>query len=242
MSRRVSAAIGLALLALLPAAGHAQLGGLIKKAKDKVAPPAAIQSTDQPARLPGPEITSAVVDHLLTGLKAEKEARDRAAAAEELRRQQEAEASMDPNARYYNCIAKAQEVDPRRAELEKLGKDGKDAADKGDTSKAMDIAMQMQPIQMQMQAHAESTCAAVKPGAKQPTRTQKAIQAAPIVPPEESGASAAGLSKVDYGQVKELIYTYLGYGKRAGLTDSEKHAVDPKREQLKDALKQVGLQ
>lgn len=244
MFRPVVAGLGLALLLTVPTPAHAQLGGLIKKAKDKVAPaaPAGVQSTDQPARLPGPEITSAVVDHLLSGLKAEKEARDRAAAAEETRRQQEAEANMDPNARYYSCIGKAQQDDPKRAEIEQLGKEGKDAADKQDQSKMMDIAMRMQPLQLELQARAESSCAALKPGAKQPTRTQKAIQAAPVVPPEDAGATAASLSKVEYGQVKELIYTYLGYGKRAGLTDSEKRAVDPKRDQLKDAFKLIGMQ
>lgn len=242
MSRPVAAGLGLALLLTLPAAAHAQLGGLIKKAKDKVAPSAATQSTDQPARLPGPEITSNVVSNLLVALKAEKDTRDRNAAGEEQRRRQEAEAKMDPQARYYSCMSTAQQNDPAMADMERLGKEGKDAADKGDQNKAMDIAMRMQPLQLQMQARAESACASLKPGAKQATPTQKAIQAAPVVPPEEAGAKAMGVTPVEYGQIKELIWTYLGYGKRAGLSESEKHAVDPKRDQLKEGFKLIGMQ
>jgi hypothetical protein len=242
MSRPVAAMLGLALLLTFPATGHAQLGGLIKKAKDKVVPSAATQSTDQPARLPGPEITSGVVSKLIVALKTEKDAKDRAAVAEEERRRQEAESRMDPQARYYSCVGTAQQKDPAMAELERLGKEGKDAADKGETNKAMDVAMRMQPIQMQLQARAESSCAALKPGAKQATPTQKAIQAAPVVPPEEAGATVLGVSPVEYGQIKELVWTYLNYGKRAGLTDSEKHAVDPKRDQLKEGFKLIGMQ
>ncbi len=242
MSRPVATAFGLALLLTVPASGHAQLGGLIKKAKDRVAPPAATQSTDQPARLPGPELTSGMVDHLLLGLKAEKDADERSAASEQERRQQEAESKMDPQTRYYSCISAAQQKDPAMADLEKLAKDGNAAADKGDHAKAMDLALQMQPLQLRLQARAESSCASLKPGAKSPTRTQKAIQAAPIVPPEEAGAAAAGLTTVEYGQAKELVYTYLGYGKQAGLSESERRAVDPKRAQLTEALKLIGMQ
>lgn len=242
MSRPVAAALGLALLLTLPTAGQAQLGGLIKKAKDKVAPPAATQSTDQPARLPGPEITSDVVNKLLLAFKAEKDARDRAAAAEEERRHREAEAQMDPQTRYYSCLSTTQQKDPAMTEVQRLANEGKDAADKGDQNKAMDIAMRIQPIQLQMQARSESACAALKPGAKQPTPTQKAIQVAPVVPPEEAGAKTMGVTTAEYGQIKELIWTYLGYGKRAGLTDSEKRVVDPKRDQLKEGFKLIGLQ
>ncbi len=242
MSRPVAAVVGLALLLALPATAQAQLGGLVKKAKDKVAPPAAAtQSTDQPARLPGPTITSAVVDHFLLGLKAEKDARDRAAAAAEERRRKDAEVRMDPQTRYYTCLSEKQQQDPAYPQMQKLAKDGQDAANKGDNNQVMQIAMQMQPLQMQLQQHAESACATLKPGAAPATPAQKAIQEAPAVPPEEAGAKAAGLSPVEYGQIKELIYTYLGYGKRAGLTDDEKRAVDPKREQLKDGLNSVGM-
>ncbi len=242
MSRPVAAA-GLALLLLLPATGHAQLGGLVKKAKDKVVPPAAAtQSTDQPARLPGPTITGAVVDHLLLGLKAEKDARDRAAATADTRRRKEAEAQMDPQTRYYSCVSEQQQKDPAYAQMQKLGKDAQDASTKGDNNAAMQIAMQMAPLQLQLQQHAESACAALKPGAAPATPAQKAIQDAPVVPPEEAGAKAAGLTSVDYAQLKELIYTYLGYGKRAGLSDDEKRAVDPKRDQLKDGLNSIGMQ
>jgi hypothetical protein len=243
MSRPVAAAFALALLLTFPASGHAQLGGLVKKARDKVVPatPSQPQSTDQPARLPGPEITSTVVEHLILGLKAEKEARDRAAAADEDRRRRESQQQVDPQSRYYSCIAEAQQNDPKMGDMQKLGKDAKDLSDKGEQSKAMDLVMQMQPLQLQIQARAESTCASQKPGAAAPTPTQQAIQSAPVVPPEEAGAKVAGLTRLDYAQVKELVYTYFGYGKRAGLTDSEKRAVDPKRSQLQDGFKLIGM-
>lgn len=242
----ITLGLGLSLaLAITPASGHAQLGGLVKKAKDKAATSAGVQSptsTDQPARLPGPTITAPVVDHLLLGLKAEKDARDRAAVTSEDRRRKDAEAHMDPNTRYYSCIGEKQQQDPAFAQMQKLGQDAQDASKKGDNNQAMQIAMQMQPLQMQVQQHAESACVSLKPGAPQATPVQKAIQEAPAIPPEEAGAKAAGLSPVEYGQIKELIYTYLGYGKRAGLTDDEKRAVDPKRDQLKDGLKSIGMQ
>jgi hypothetical protein len=230
------------LLFAAPASGHAQLGGLIKKAKDKIAPAGATQSTDQPARPPGPEITPAVVEHLLLGLKAEKDARDRAAAAQEERRRRETEVEVDPQTRYYNCISNAQENDPKMADLKKLGQDAQDASSKGDQNKAMNIAMQMAPLQVGLQARAESSCVQLKPGAAAPTPAQKAIQTAPVVPAEDAGANAALLTRLQYGQVKELVYLYFAYGKRAGLSDSEKSAIDPKRDQLKEGLKQIGMQ
>ncbi len=209
MSRPFAAAIGLALLLALPTAGHAQLGRLVKKAKEKVAPAAAAPSADesQPARLPGPELTADVVDHFLQGLRAEKDARDRGAAAEAARGRQTKEAQMDPQTRYYSCVSEKNQSDPKYPELQKLGQDGQDAAKKNDTNKAMQIATQMQSLVLEMQQRAETACASLKPGAAPapapaPTPDQLAIQNAPTGSAEDAGANGAGMTPLKYGQVK----------------------------------------
>ncbi|HXW96817.1 MAG TPA: hypothetical protein VEI47_04465 [Gemmatimonadales bacterium] len=242
-SRTLTIGLGLiVVLSPIPRTGHAQLGGLVKKAKEKVAPGAAQSSTDQPARLPGPEVTPAAVDHLLAGLKAEKDARDRQAAQEKLRKDLDTQRSMDPTTRYYSCLSDKQKDDPRTADMQKLAKDAQDASQKGDQNKAVSISMQIQPLMMQIQQHAESSCASLKSGPPPgPTPEQQAILNAPKVPAEEAGAKAAGMTAVDYGQLKELVYTYLGSGKRAGLTDAEKQAVEAKRAPLKDGFQAIGM-
>jgi len=240
-----SKTIGLCLIVVLsslPSAGNAQLGGLVKKAKDKVAPDASGQSsTDQPARLPGPEITPGTVDHFLAGLKAEKTAKDQAAAAEKERKDQEAQAHMDPNTRYYSCVSDKQQKDPQQATMQQMAKDAKDASDKGDTQKAMDIAMKLGPMSQDIQKRAQAACASAKAAPPAPTPEQQAVQNAPQVTPEAAGAKAAGLTTVEYGQVKELIYTYLNYGKRSGVTDPEKQAIEAKRADLKAAFTSIGM-
>lgn len=238
-------AIGLCLivaLSSLPSPGHAQLGGLVKKAKEKVAPSADPSSTDQPARLAGPELTPGVVDHFLAGLKAEKAAKDRAEAAEKERKKQEAEQQMDPAARHWTCVSEKQQQDPEQATAQQLAKDASDAAQKGDNQKAMDIAMKLGPMTQEIQKRAEAACASVKAApAAAPTPEQQAVQNASQVPPEAAGAKTAGLTPVEYGQVKELIYTYLNYGNRAGVTDAEKRAIEAKRAELKAAFTGIGM-
>jgi hypothetical protein len=246
--------LGLSLtLAITPLTGHAQLGGLVKKAKEKAeaATGAPAASTDQPARLPGPEITPMVVDHFLVGLKAEKVARDRAAAtegkrkeAEEQRKRTEAEARLDPQSRHYICVNDKVQADPRYADMQKLSKEADAAAKQGDNTKMMQLAVQISELSAGMQQQADSICTSQQPktgAAPPPTAEQQAIQDAPAVSPEQDGAKAAAMTPMDYGQIKELIYTYVNYGKRAGLTESEKQAVEAKIKELREALKAIGM-
>jgi hypothetical protein len=107
----------------------------------------------------------------------------------------------------------------------------------------MQLAVQINELNTAMQQRADSVCTAQqpKPGAAPPTAEQQAIQDAPPISPEAEGAKAAAMPPVDYGQIKELIYTYVNYGKRAGLSDSEKKAVDAKVKELREALKAIGM-
>lgn len=237
--------LGLGLL-LVTAPLPAQLGGLVKKAKDKVAPAAGVQtSTDQPARMPAPEATSQSIDHLLTGLKAEKgvldqeaeAARQRQAAEERQRR------AADAASEQQNCVEAKMKADPDYAKMEKLGRDAEAASKAGDNQKAMDLAMQMAPMAPAIQQRAQAACAA--PATPAPAPAVSSADAAAIQGaagnPGESGAKAAGMTVVEYGQLKELIYTYFTYPKRAGLSDSEKRAIDAKRTELQAGLKAIGM-
>jgi hypothetical protein len=260
--RPLRAGLGLILaLSLAPSLASAQLGGITKKVKEKVVPAAPAgagqPSTDQPARLPGPEITPSVVDRFLAGLKAEKGARDRAAEAQQRRQQKSEEEEkqrqeeekqrqleqMDPQTRHVLCVNEKQQQDPKYAQLQKLASDAQAASNKGDNNKAMEVAMQMGPLQQEIQQRADSICTAIeaKAGPTKPTPAQKAIQNAPEAAPEDTAAKVAGMTAVEYGQVKELIYTYLNYGKRAGVTEQEKQAIEAKRPQLKEAFKAIGV-
>jgi hypothetical protein len=233
-----------------PTTAHAQIGGLVKKAKEKAVPASGAQTTtDQPARLPGPEITKSLVDRFLVGLSAEKDARARAAEVEKTRSQKNADEekqrqldAMDPQTRHMFCVNEQQQKDPKYATLQKMGNDAKAASDKGDNSKAMDISVQMAPLVSELQLRADSVCTAMEAHAgPRPTREQRAIQNAPAMAPEDTAAKVAGLTPVEYGQVKELIYTYLNYGKRAGVTEQEKSVIEAKRSQLKEAFKGIGM-
>lgn len=257
------AGLSLALALTVASTASAQLGGLVKKAKDKAAATAGVQqpSTDQPARMPGPVVTKDVVDHLLIGLKAEKAARDNWAAnegkrqeaaekrrkAKEERDKQEAMARMDPQARHQYCISEAMQADPEYAKLQKLGEDASAASKKNDNNAAMQIAMQMAPLQAGLQQRADSACTAQEKKAKKgggpaANAEQQAIQDAPDPgSPEDAGAQAGGFSATDYAQLKELILIYLRDPKRAGLADSEKPPIESKRAQLQDGLKSNGM-
>jgi len=231
----------LALFAM-PSSGVAQLGGLVKKAKEKVAPSADQSSTDQPARLPGPTITPEVVNHFLSGLKTEKDTKDRAAAAEKARKDQEAQKQMTPEMRYYACMSDHQQKDTGQATITKLGEQAQAAAKAGDNQKAMQYAMQLGPLQAAIQQRAEAACAPLKSGqTPAPTPEQQAVIKAPEVSPEAAGAKAAGLSEVEYGQVKELIYTYLNAGKRAGVSPAEQQAIEARRADLKAGFAAIGM-
>lgn len=250
LPRPIAAGLILAsTLSLLPTAMEAQLGGIAKRARDRIGAGTGQQvSTDQAARLPGPTLTADVVNRLLTGLVAEKQARDRAAEAE-ARRQRQAEAAAQARRQqqeqyenHQQCVEAKLKADPKYAEAERVTGEAKAAAQGGDMAKAMQLSQRIQPLMLEAQQRAEAACAATQPSAAAaPTPEEEAIQATSDSS-EVLGAGAGKFTPVEYGQVKELVYTYLSYPQKAGLTAEEKGVVDPKRRELKDALKAVGLQ
>lgn len=239
MSRR---ALGLAsaLLALsfLVTPAEAQLGGLAKKARQRVSGTAGVPSTDQPARMAGPEVTAASVDQLLAGLKAEAATAERQAAAER-QRQEQANAARTASDRQAQCYEDKKNSDPAWPEIQRLQEQGKAAADKGDYDKASQIGQQMGVKMTDLQARVQAACAQSTQAA-QASAEQQAMQQAGGSP-ESAGAQAAGMSAQDYAQFKELVYTHLQSPKRAGLAGKEQQAIEAKKRELRDRLKAVGL-
>lgn len=223
----------LVALSLVAQPAEAQLGGLTRKAKEKATQAAGIPSTDQPARMAGPEATPESIDHLLAGLKAEATVRQQQAEQERLRQERE-EAARNASARQGQCYEDKKASDPAWPELQRLEAQAKEAVDKGDYNKASQLGQRMTTLATEMQARIQAACAAPA----QPTPEQQAIQRQPVANPEQAGAQAAGMSLTDYAQFKELVYTYLSAGNRAGLADKEKQAVDAKK---RERLKAVGL-
>lgn len=250
LPRPIAAGLVLAsTLSLLPAVMEAQLGGIAKRARDRIGAGSGQQvSTDQTARLPGPTLTADVVNRLLTGLAAEKQARDRAAEAE-VRRQRQAEAAAQARRQqeeqyetHQECVGAKLKADPKYAEAERTAGEAQAAAQRGDMAKAMQLSQRIQPLMQEAQQRAEGACASTRPsGTAAPTPEEEAIQAT-ADSSEVLGAGAGKFTPVDYGQVKELVYTYLNYPQKAGLTAEEKGVVEPRRRELKEALKAVGLQ
>ncbi|MBP6668344.1 MAG: hypothetical protein KA180_02770 [Gemmatimonadales bacterium] len=226
----------LVALSLVAQPAEAQLGGLTRKAKEKATQAAGIPSTDQPARMAGPEATPESIDHLLAGLKAEATVRQQQAEQERLRQERE-EAARNASARQGQCYEDKKASDPAWPELQRLEAQAKEAVDKGDYNKASQLGQRMTTLATEMQARIQAACAAPA----QPTPEQQAIQRQPVANPEQAGAQAAGMSLTDYAQFKELVYTYLSAGNRAGLADKEKQAVDAKKRELRERLKAVGL-
>lgn len=237
------------IVALLVTAAplSAQLGGLTKKVKPKVSAPSlpggSQGSTDQPARLPGPEVTKSSVDQLLLGLKAEKAALDREAAAAQKRQEAEErrkKANQQAND-HGSCVQAKTESDPEYLKLQQMGKDAEAAAKSGDNQKAVTLATQMPAMMQAVNQRAEAACAQSTPA---PAGVSGDDAAAMEAAPGNSGADAAkaaGMSQVDYGQLKELVYTYFQSPKRAGLTSSEEQAVNGRRADLQAAFRAIGM-
>jgi hypothetical protein len=251
-SPRLSAAAALALcIGFVPSAAEAQLGGIVKKAKDRVVP-GQQQSTDEAARLPGPTLTNDVVTRLLRSLTAEKRARDQAERERERRRVADSVAAAERQRpdRYTTreeCQVVKLKADTAYPGWNRLLTEASAAAERNDIAKTSEISQRMAVIQVGMQERAEAACANVPPAssmpapAPQPTPQEQAVQESPDSL-EITGAGAGGFSATEYGQLKELVWTYLNYPQKAGLAANEKRAVDGKRKELKDGLKGVGLQ
>ena len=243
MSRRFLGLAGLLLLAasVLPDPAAAQLGGLTKKARDKAAQAAGVPSTDQPARMAGPEVTPASVDALLKALRAEAAARAQQAAA---LRQQEARAEAERNAasRSQGCYDQQKEKDPASKEIKQLQDQAAAAAEKGDYAKAGELALRMNTLLTEMHARITATCErqAREDQAALPTVDQQAMRQA-SARPDSVGAIAGGMSIQAYAELKELVYTHLRSAQRAGLAKKEQDAIEPKKKELRDGLRAVGI-
>ena len=61
----------------------------------------------------------------------------------------------------------------------------------------------------------------------------------PVIGVEVSGIDLR--EPLNDAQAKELLYTYLNFPQKAGLSADEKRVVDPRKPQIKDALKGAGL-
>lgn len=242
MSRRaLSMASALLALSFLVTPAEAQLGGLAKKARQRVSETAGVPSTDQPARIAGPEVTQASVAQLLTGLKAEQAAMERQAAAER-QRQEQAEAARNASHSQEQCYEDKKNADPAWAEIQRLKAQGDTAAEKGEYDKATQLALQLGAKMTDLHNRVQAACAqsAQAAQAAQPTAEQQAMQQASSSP-ESAGAQVAGMSAQDYAQFKELVYTHLQSPKRAGLAEKEQQAIEAKKAQLRERLKAVGL-
>lgn len=223
----------------MPARAEAQLGGLTKRARDRAAQAAGVQSTDEAARMPGPVLTAAVLDQVMTGLKAEKVARD-AWAAEQARQQrlrEQEEARQAAAGNHSECLDRTMRADSNFAKAERLQREAQAAAQRGETAKAVQAAQQIQGLITLAQQNAEAKCKPAEPAAAPEEQAVAAVQ----VNPDSVGAKAAKMSATDYAQAKELLYTYLNFPQKAGLSADEKRVVDPKKAQIKDALKGAGL-
>ena len=223
----------------MPARVEAQLGGLTKRARDRAAQAAGVQSTDEAARMPGPVLTAAVLDQVMTGLKAEKVARDNWAAeqARQQRLREEEQARREADANHSGCIDREMRADSNYIKADKLQREAMAAAQRGETAKAVQAAQQIQGLITLAQQNAEAKC---KPSQAAAAPEEQAV-AAVQVNPDSVGAKAAKMSATDYAQAKELLYTYLNFPQKAGLSADEKRVVDPKKAQIKDALKGAGL-
>jgi hypothetical protein len=228
-------------LTFLATSAEAQLGGLAKKARQTASEAAGVPSTDQPARMAGPEVTQASVAQLLTGLKAEQAAAEQQAAAER-RRQEQATAARAAQERQEHCYEDKKNSDPAWAEIQGLKAQGDTAVDKGEYNKATQIAQQLQAKLLDLHNRVQAACAqqAQAAQAAQPSAEQQAMQQA-SGSPESAGAQAAGMSAQDYAQFKELVYTYLQSPKKVGLAEKEQQAIEAKQAQLRERLKAVGL-
>jgi hypothetical protein len=242
MSRR-ELSILLALL-LVPTVGQAQLGGLVKKATGRAAAAAGLQrSTDQPARMAGPEVTPQSVDRFLAGLKTEADLREWQVAERRRAEEQQAAAHV-ADSLYQKCMDDFPKTDPGAKELERLGQQASDAANKGDVATAMQLSQRMAPLQIGMLDRMKTACpqpsAAPAPAQARLTPEQQAMKEGNSNP-SDGGANAAGMSPTDYAQFKELIYTYLRTPDRAGLSDNERQAANSRKAELSSGLRAVGF-
>jgi hypothetical protein len=246
----------LLLLAFLPAAGHAQLGGLAKKARQAVAGKSEKPAADQPARASAPTITTASIASFVNGLRAEQKFADSSrAAAHEAKAKYDANAQgamqswMEKSQKYSDCTSEAVDNHPRAAERKKLQTNTGLARYKGETSKADSLEVVLEKLTGQMEADAEKSCARLK---TTPEDLQQQMMNQPQPPDEygmvatavdssiKIGAMTAGLNAYQYGQMKEAVVSYLKEPKKSGIAGEEAAAIEARRPELMTLLKAVG--
>lgn len=250
------ALLSLLALAILPATGHAQLGGLAKKAKQAVAGKSEKPAADQPARSSAPTITTASVGSFINGLKAEQHVADSGrAAARDAKAKYEANAQagmqnwMDKSQKYSECTDEQADNHPRAAERKKLQTSAGMARYKGEEKKADSLAAAVEKLDRQIEADGEKACAKLK---TTPEDLQKQMMNQPPQPDEygmvqeaidssvKIGARTAGLSPYQYAQMKEAVVAYLQNPKKSGIAGDEAAAIDARKPELTVLLKAVG--
>lgn len=254
MSRAV--AVTLMFLAFLPATGHAQLGGLAKKAKQAVAPKAEKPASDTPARSSAPAITTASIASFVNGLKAEQQVADSGrAAAKDAKAKYDANSQvamqswMDKSQKYDECTDEHTDNDARKTQRNKLQTSVGMARYKGETKKADSLDAIREKLDAQIIADAEKACEKLKTS---PEELQKTMMNQPQAPDEYSmvqesldrsvkkGAQTAGMTDYQYAQMKEAVVAYLKDPKKSGITGNEASAIDGRRSELTSLLSAVG--
>lgn len=250
------ALLALLSLAVLPSIGHAQLGGLAKKAKQAVAGKSEKPAADQPARASSPTITTASIGSFINGLKAEQHFADSGrAAAKDAKAKYEANSQagmqnwMNQSQKYEECKDEHSDNHPRKAERNKLQTSAGMARYKGETKKADSLAAVVEKIDRQIEAEAEKACEKQK---VTPEDLQKQMMNQPQPPDEygmvtaavdssiKIGAQTAGMNAYQYGQMKEAVVSYLKEPKKSGITGDEAAAIEARKTELSTLLKAVG--
>jgi hypothetical protein len=250
------AVMALMLLAFLPATGHAQLGGLARKARQAVAGKGEKPAADTPARASSPTITPASMSSFINGLQAEQQFADSGrAAAKEAKARYEANSAgamqswMERSQKYSDCTSEAEDNHPRKAERNKLQTSAGMARYKGETKKADSLTAVVEKIDRQIETEAEKSCEKLKTS---PEELQKTMMNQPEPPDEygmvtaavdsaiKIGAMTAGLNTYKYGQMKEAVVSYLKEPKKSGIAGEEAAAIEARRPELVTLLKGVG--
>lgn len=250
------ALVALLFLALVPSTGHAQLGGLARKAKQAVAGKGEKPAADTPARASSPTITTASVASFIDGLKAEQHFADSGrAAAKAAKAKYDADAQsgvqnwMNASQKYDECTEDYSEKHPRKNERDRLQTSAGMARYKGETRKADSLTAVVEKIDEQILAETEKACEKLK---VTPEDLQKQMMNQPQPPDEygmvtaavdssiKIGAKTAGMNSYQYGQMKEAVVAHLQNPKKSGLSPEEAAAVEARKPELATLLKAVG--
>ena len=234
----------LALALLVPMTAHAQLGGLVKKAKGA----ATVAATPAPAKKAwGVEVTDVVIDRFVKGLHAERAVRDsaRALQAQADKAEKDMASAMAPTDRYAACIETASEEDAEAPKLHKLQQQMDKAEDDGDDALYDKLSAQYDQVSMGIQMRAVAKCqpllsAAMASASAMPTDSSTTMAGmmagqrakAMLQQVEKRGALASGFTDVEYAQLKEKVMGYYLTPKSTPILPSEAKVLDARRDEL----------